>query len=557
MNKLRLMLAVGVISLGGLGSMAQADGFAKDAYLEFEHAELIPYTTSDSNSYHVDTSQSFGGSYVVRGFEGISQYDVASVGRSFIPPDTMGAAGTTQYTTFVNGGFAVYDKASGSRSLFQSDLAFWAAAGQTGANGDSRVMFNAAANRWIALSFGASVSDIQIAVSNSADALGGWTSTKFTGFAGGTADYPSLAMDTNSIYIGTNNFNGSGAFSGTTMNIIPLGSIFNSGMPTITGLAQIITSYSSTTGGADGGFALQGVNSDTASSTGHIIAASLFTNDVISYDVNYTNGSATSRTAVKYVGVADYDDNEAGRQPNSVADKPTPGSVFTSNDRIIDTSDQRIGSSVYEVNGRIYAVYTNTPVGTDFTTVHYIVTDAKTKALISEGDIGDGAHDYYQGSLAVNKSGQVVIAYNRSGSGSDGKISILAQAFDTDANGVLVKRGAEQLLKVSAVDDYHNGSTNGFVAAGRQRWGDYSAVSIDPTDDQSFWIIGEYAREYNDAAGGHPGGTGGSRWSTWITDINLSAVPEPGTWAMLLFGFGAIGGSLRSRRKPLGATANA
>ena len=39
---------------------------------------------------------------------------------------------------------------------------------------------------------------------------------------------------------------------------------------------------------------------------------------------------------------------------------------------------------------------------------------------------------------------------------------------------------------------------------------------LDPTTDRDFWIFGEYAREYNDPAGGHPLGTGGSRWSTWI-----------------------------------------
>ncbi|MEG3126014.1 PEPxxWA-CTERM sorting domain-containing protein [Sphingomonas sp. GB1N7] len=551
MNKMKLLLAASIMTLGSLGSMAQAD-IAKDPYLEFEHAEQLPYTIADSNAYHVDFSQSSAGAYVVKGFEGISQYDVASVGRSFIPPDTMGAVGTTQYTSFVNGGFAVYDKSTGSRSLFQSDLAFWAAAGQTGANGDSRVLFNSSANRWVALSFGSSVSDIQIAVSNSSDALGGWTSTKFTGFAGGTADYPTLAMDKNAIYIGTNNFNSGGTFSGTTLNVIPIASIFGMGPPSIAGLTQYSTPYAN--GGADGGFAIQGVNSNSASSIGHILAASLTTNDVIGYDVNFVNGVATSKSAVKYVGTADYADNGAGRQPNAVPDAPTAGSAFTSNNRVIDTGDQRIGSSVYEVNGKIYAVYTATPVGSDFTSVHYVVVDATTKQLISQGDIGDGVHDFYQASLAVNANGQVLIAYNRSGAGSDGKVSILAQAYNTDANGNLVKNGTEQLLKVSLVDDYHNGALNGFVASGRQRWGDYSSVSLDPSDSQSFWVIGEYAREYNDAAGGHPGGTGGSRWSTWISQVSIAAVPEPSTWLMMLCGFGMVGVGMRRKRPSVRTT---
>ena len=103
------------------------------------------------------------------------------------------------------------------------------------------------------------------------------------------------------------------------------------------------------------------------------------------------------------------------------------------------------------------------------------------------------------------------------------------------------------LLKVSDSDSYHNGSLDGQAATGRQRWGDYSAVSLDPSDREKFWIIGEFAREPNNAANGHPGGTGGTRWGTWISQLTLSAVPEPATWAMMLVGFGVVGGALRRR----------
>lgn len=35
-----------------------------------------------------------------------------------------------------------------------------------------------------------------------------------------------------------------------------------------------------------------------------------------------------------------------------------------------------------------------------------------------------------------------------------------------------------------------------------------------------------------------------------LTSISVSAVPEPATWAMMLFGFGAVGYGLRRARKP-------
>lgn len=524
----------------------------KDEYADLETKELIAGPAIGSANLSGPTSFSAGSSTpsIRGGFQGLSQYDVASFARNFIPPDTMGAAGKTQLMEFVNGGVAVFDKSTGATLSKVSDLAFWAAAGRTGANGDSRVMYDKAADRWIATSFAASVSQIQIAVSDTGDALGTWHSTAYTGFAGGTADYPTLALDGNNAYIGTNNFNAAGNFRGTSLTAIPLSSLLAVGGPTLTGAGVLNTPYSPVTGGADRGFAIQGVNNlDLSDPNGHVLAASLFFDDNIRYDIiGAGNLSTATVTPVTYLGTTDYAANDFGRQPNAVPDAFTTGE-FPNNNRVIDTLDQRIGSSVYEVNGRIYSVYTATPLGGDTTYVRYLVVDAATNAILDQGQIGDGVHDYYEGSLAVNRFGQVVIAYNRSGSGADGKITVMARTFSTGVGGRLTQRGDEMTLMESIVDDYHNGSLDGQIAAGRQRWGDYSAVSLDPTDDRNFWVFGEYAREYNDAASGHPGGTGGSRWSTWVGSIGSgTGVPEPGTWTMLIGGLALAGAALRRRR---------
>ncbi len=544
----RVLLAASVLALTVSGA---ARAQLKDEYSDFEQMEYVPYQASDSSPYS-NLGPSMGGGHVVLSFEGISQYDVASVARNFIPPDTMGAVGFTQYAATANGGFAVYDKATGARTLFESDLQFWANAGRTGANGDTRIMFNKDAGRWIAIAFGNSVSQIQIAVSDTANAAGTWKSTVYTGFANGTADYPTLALDKNAVYIGTNNFNSAGNFRGTTLSVIPIASLFNAGAPTTAGRGIVNTPYSPTTGGNDGGFAIQGVNSEANTTTGHVIAASLFYDDVIRYNINGVNNLATATVGpTSYVGIADYGSNNPGRQPNAVPDVCASSTCsFPDNNRVIDTLDQRIGASAWEVNGRIYSVYTVTPLGGDHTYVRYDVIDAATNQLLDEKNIGDGVHDYYQGSLAVNKFGQVVIGYDRSGSEQGtGNITFAAMMFSTGATGKLTQRGSEIVLKVSAVDDYHNGSIDGQIANGRQRWGDYSAVSVDPNDPRNFWLIGEWAREYNDAAGGHPGGTGGSRWSEWIAEINVGTyVPEPSNWAMLIAGFGLMGATLRRRR---------
>jgi len=502
------------------------------------------------------------------GFEGISQYDVAAVGRNFIPPDTIGAAGRTQYVQFTNGGFAVYDKATGTRSLFSSDTAFWQAAGQAGVpNGDQRVIFSPQANKFIAISFGSNTKDILVAVSDTGNALGTWKSTKFEGFAeltpGGRtlADYPTLAFDNNAVYIGTNDFaaatvGGPTNFRGTTLNVIPLSDILGAGGPNVVNNVQFRTAFTGNfaTDDFSRGFAIQGVNSsESTDGIGHIIAASINDFGLTRYDVLNAGTAGAVRTATGSTTIGtDYTFNGFGRQPASdaIVGNPALPNGIAANRRIIDTFGDQISSSAFEHDGKIYSVHTVTENGTDRTVVRYTVLDTATNAVLDEGNLGDAAFDFYQGALAVNRLGQVVISYNRSGLGPDGRITLAAQTFRTNALGQLVSTGDEIVLRVSDTDDYHNGSLYGQAAAGRQRWADYATVTLDPMSVHSFWISGTFAREYNLGAFGHPGGTGGSRWGTYIAELNVGGVPEPQSWAMLIIGFGLIGAVNRRQRQP-------
>ncbi len=540
------LLKAGAIAgaLAMLFASASLQAATMKPYWEFKKPKMITIEGDLSYDTNGKSPPVFGTGAYVMGFEGVSQYDGAFFQRNFIPPDTMGAVGRTQYMSTTNGAYAVFDKATGNRTALLSDVDFWAQAGQTGANGDSRIMYNADASRWVAISFGASTSDLQIAVSDTDNALGSWKSVKYTGYAGGTADYPTLALDKNAVYVGTNNFSGAGAFQGTTLNVIPVASLFNAGAPSVANMKQFVTPYPGV--GEDRGFAIQGVNSRSAGSTGKVVAASLFNYDSMGYKVNglsSTDATGSTTSGVTYLGQAAYVSPGPGRQP-SVA--------IPANQRIIDTLDERISSSAYEANGKIYMVQTVDSVsdGVDEARVRYTVLDADSFAILSQGDIGAAGYDYYQGSIAVNGDGQVVIGYNRSGLDlTTGKISFMAQSFNTDASGNLVALSGELLLKESLTDDYHNGSLYGQPAAGRQRWGDYSQVSVDPEDSSKFWVIGQFAREYNLPEFGHPNGTGGSRWGTWIGVIQVPAVPEPSTWAMMILGLGAMGGFAARRRR--------
>lgn len=492
-----------------------------------------------------------------RGFEGTSDYDSRALGRGLIPPDTMGAVGTTQYLQLINGSFSVYNKATGLLAAPRiTDNAFWTGIGGGATGGDPRVLFDKPSGRWLAIGFDATGANLRIGVSETDNALGTWRSAVVPGVSGaafplgGLADYPTMSISGNSVIIGTNDFartsTGGFSFQGTTLNVLNRAAVFGAAGPDVSGLVKFETRGPFDNLGADRGFAQQGVNSNEKGSSATVVAASLFFFDNMSFNVTNAGQANAALTAQSYLsdnGGSFFDDTQAGRQP-----------VAGANARVLDTLDTRISANAWEVKGKIYFVNTVTPSGDDNVVVRITVLDKASGTVLSETDINDpsGKFDFYQGSLAVNRQGQVVVGFNRSGdvtTGQDGRVSIFARAFLTNADGTLTRFGDDLFIKQSVVDEYHNGSAVGLPAAGRQRWGDYSSVTLDPTNSQSFWVTGQFAREYNTLEN-HPEGNGSgfARWGTYIAEVNLANVPEPGTWLMMVAGFGLVGGSMRRRR---------
>ena len=470
------------------------------------------------------------------GFEGGSQLINCTLGECFRPPDTMGAVGATQFVETANGYIRVYDKLTGVVQTSNNMANFWTLAGLPGGSGgDQRVLFDHYTNRWVMTGFGSTGNKINIAISDTANAAGGWKSTQIVGASLaapmlGILDYPTLAMDNKAVYIGTNNFNPD--YTGSGLFVIPKASLTAAAPSTAN-----MTTFVSVARGNTPQVAVnwQGNPSNTAS----LMADSNSGDNQVFYQITGVNGPGAVLTTKVEIPGSGYTAAGAARQPDG--------------SQIVDTLSPRITGNVAQVNGKLYSAIT-VDDGTLHAAVRWSVNNATTGAVIETGLISGGGYDYYEGSIAVNEFGQAVIGFNRSGlqtadlngdGKADGNISFLARTFNTDAGGGLDQSGADVLLKVSGISDYHCG-TQVAPASCRQRWGDYSAVTLDPANHQTFYAIGEYTSQW--ATLPAPFSVERAIWNTYVASITVTPVPEPETYALMLAGLAAIGGLARRRR---------
>ena len=427
------------------------------------------------------------GQTIIQSFPGVTLNDVRVLSSGGTPPDTMGAAGSNQFVQFVNGAFAVYSK-TGVRQSLIGDKTFWENAGISASTisvglTDPRIAYDIASGRWFASEVTEDVLNTQVLVarSDTSDPAGTWTAVQFTG-SSGSVDFDTLGVDATGVYIGVNDYDAIGNFTGVSFFSIPKADLLAS-TPTLANMTRFDnlddTVY---------GFSPQGVsNPDPGPGHGVILAIDDVAFNFIDRTTIFGSGAAgaTLGTTVRIRTAYDAIPNPA-TQPSG---------------QTVDAGDDRFSASVRQVGSNIFMANCILQGGKD--AVHWMVLNEASNTLLGEGNISDGSHDFFYPSIAANRSGRILIGFNRSGSASpDGNISVYAAVGSL--NGTIVTMGLPFLVQQGVVSDYHLS----FDSA-PYRWGDYSATMVDPTDDNLFWTIQEIP-------------AASTNWGTQITLISLA-----------------------------------
>ena len=445
-------------------------------------------------------------SVILQNFSGIGQTNA-------VPPDMGGAVGGNYVVQVVNGGMKITTTAGAVAQTQISDSQFWLNAGISagtlaGGISDPRIVFDAASQRFfvseITVEQPANVGNrVLLAVSNSADPTQGFSAVSFPGFSTGSAplaDFPTLGVDRNSIYVGTNNFSNNTTFSNVSFFAIPKSDfVANQSLASMTRFDSLDPNVV--------GFTLQGVTSGTVTSKIFAIDNTRFNFLDITPIIGSGFAGATLGSTIFVNGLSDGP-VLLQRQPDG--------------SRTLDGQDDRLGAMVYEAGNYIYAANA-IGVGGSHDAVHWMIFNATTNVLVTQGTVSDPNFDFTYPSIAANANGDFLLAYNRAGPSSpSGLISAFGTVchLNTGTNAVTCENPLLLQASTASYNESHH------------RWGDYSAAQVDPNNPNNFWAFTQYAAD-------------AKNWGTQITEIG-AATPEPRS--LFLLG-GSFAGLMLLRRR--------
>ncbi len=453
-----------------------------------------------------------------RKFGGVEQPNFPGLGENgSIPPDPNIAVGPNQIVQAVNTDIAVFDKNGNIYAGYPKLLgSVWTALGgacATNNAGDPIVQYDRLADRWLIAQLGSLSAPYSecIAVSQTSDPTGAYYLYSYS-FGSNLNDYEKIGVwptATNPAYLATYNLFANGSsFVGGELCAYDRTAMLSGG--TAAAVCYTIS--------GDGGYLPADLDGAAAPLDG---TPGIFLNFETSttlrmYKIapDFANPSNSTLSAASDIGVASFSEGCGGgtcvpqpgtnRQLDSLGDRLMYRLAYrrfgTDHESIVVDHSVTAGSSV----GARWYELRETPPAT-----------AAAYSIYQQGTFAPDSAYRWMGSIASDQAGDLALGYSES-SGSIYPSVAYTGRTPLDA---LNTMEAETIMQPGA------GSQTGYT-----RWGDYTAMRIDPSDDCTFWYVNEYYTATSSYA-----------WSTMIgsfkfpscsgaADFSLSASASPLTF---------------------------
>lgn len=370
------------------------------------------------------------------------------------PPDTHGAIGRDHFVEITNSHIDIFLRTNPSQRTSMSLAAFFGYTARV--LFDPRVVYDNVWNRWIvtadAFQESATRQLFFVAVSTTSNALGPYFiyPLNVTFAAGDFWDYPQLGFDQDALIFTANVFAASGGFKGADMFAVAKARLYNGlgfAVPVFTGLRgtlapPIVLDQNARTYlvAASGGSAL-----------------SLYTL------TNSSRPNAIQLAGPVNVPVPGYSAPPPARQPGTGA--------------VLDTLDGRFVNASTQTGDVLWQVHTINLVG--YAAPRFYQIDTVTHSLVQSAFFFGTSTSYdFNASIAANGSNDVFVTWSMTDAARGTNAQVRFSGFDHN-NGFPYSLGAGTAAFTSP------------VPYGGFRWGDYSAVTIDPANPRRAWLVNE------------------------------------------------------------------
>jgi hypothetical protein len=448
--------------------------------------------TNEIDPFLQSTFGTLAGVTEIADFDGVSDDDnSALLGFAVVPPDTQGDVGPNHYVQHVNLSAEIFDKNGVSLTGPFAGNAFWAGLGGSCENdnsGDPITLYDHINDRWIINQFEASSPfGMCIAVSATSDPLGAYHQYRFD-YGIAFPDYEKLGLwatddGTEVLMMTDRQFDNLAIFRGLNVSAFEYEEMLN-GNPA----GHLVTDIPG--GTAIDGYLPADLDGPPAPAGTLPLVFGHESNQVKLFTADPNFGAGTMPVVQIGTFASTFDEGLGNVVP------PAPGESLAT---LTFAAMHRLQYRNFGTHETL-VVSATVDAGSDLAGMKWweLRDSGGGWGIHQEGTYAPDTQERWMGSIAMNGNGDIALGFSITSPSRFPSIAVTGQTSDMSGTGIM--NIAETELHAGA--GVQTGSAN--------RWGDYSMMAVDPSDDTSFW----YTQEYY-------GNTGSFDFKTRITHFSL------------------------------------
>lgn len=453
-------------------------------------------------------------------FEGVNNRN------GVLPPDTVGDIGPNHYVQMVNLSFAVWDR---NENLLLGPLnnnTLWSGFGgvcETTNRGDPVVNYDHLADRWVMSQFAFTISSSGpyyecVAVSATPDPTGAWHRYAFLISSTKLNDYPKIGVWPDGYYLSFNQFLNGSSWSGQGVAVLERSQMLDGNaadMVYFDLFSQDSTLNSLLPADLEGSYPIANIPNPYVGLDKNTLFATTNKLEIWKFHVDWATPANSTFTFDRTIDTAAFDSSLCGGSRTCIPQpsNPPPSMPSVGVDPI---SDRLMYRAAFRNFGSYQAMVLNhtVDVGTNHAGIRwYELRDSGSGwSIYQQGTFAPDSDHRWMGSIAMNRYGDIALGYSVSSTTTYPSIRITG-------------RLAGDPLGQITFAEHEVITGSGYQTHSSSRWGDYSAMVVDPTDRCTFW----YTQEFYATIGSAP-------WKTQISAVQLrSCEVQPRLYFPILF----------------------